>query len=303
MKRLVLLALLACGEPPTFEYTLDEGGAPAPPAAPAAQEPAAPAPEPGPGAADAGGPGDGFEPPLERAVEPPRPGHLRVLVLSGGGYHEFAANLSALLQGLEARASLTLTELVLHPAENAAPTSRRALEEADLAAEYDVILAYTQGELGFTETMKSRLLDFVRGGGGLVALHSAADSHPGWAGWDDLLRGRFESHPPYGDVLVQVCDLAHPVVAGLPAEWALRDEFYHLKDCAWDDKRVIMVGTSPAGGELRPVTWVRDHGAGRVVYTILGHGLDTHRDARYQQLVAQALAWAAGADAGAAGPR
>ena len=145
----------------------------------------------------------------------------------------------------------------------------------------------------------------MRGGGGLVAVHCAADSFPGWAGWDDLLRGRFESHPPFGDIKVSVvADVAgHPVIADLPRDWILKDEFYHLKDCAPDDKTVLMSGVSPAGGPVRPVTWVRDYGKGRVVYTILGHGPETHGDARYQQLVTQALWWAAGRSGAPAAPR
>ncbi len=288
---LLLVLLAACSEPEgdaPFQYAL-HGPVPEAPAEP----PAAPAAD-GAATDDGPPPGADFVPPLERAVEPPRAGHLRVLVLSGGGYHDFAANLTRLLPAVAARQSMTLTELALNPADGAAPTSRRYLEEADLPAEFDVILAYTQGDLALPEPVRARLLAFVHGGGGLVGLHCAADSHPGWAGWDDLLRGRFERHPPYGEVVVNVCDTAHPVVAGLPQEWSLRDEFYHLKDCAWDDKRVIMAGTSPEGGELRPVTWTREHGAGRVVYTILGHDLGAHGDARYQQLVAQALAWAGG---------
>ena len=285
MTRLALLLVLlaACGEPdvPHFEYRLLDD-------APSAGDTSATEP-----AAVGAAPNAAFEPPLERAIEAPRPGHLRVLVLAGGGYHDFAANLSRLLPAVAARQSMSLTELALNPADGAAPTSRRYLDEADLPAEFDVILAYTQGDLALADAVRARLLAFVHGGGGLVALHCAADSHPGWAGWDDLLRGRFERHPPYGDVVVKVCDVTHPVVAGLAAEWTLRDEFYHLQDCAWDDKRVIMVGTSPEGGELRPVTWTRDYGAGRVVYTILGHDQGAHDDARYQQLVAQALAWAA----------
>jgi uncharacterized protein len=215
-------------------------------------------------------------------------------VLSGGGYHDFALNLSKLLPAVAARTPMTLTELTLDPTEPASKTSRRALEDADLAAEYDAILDYTQGDLPLPDSVKDKLLAFVRGGGGLVGLHCAADSFPGWAGWDDLLRGRFERHPPFGDIVVAVCDKSHPVVAGLPPEWILKDEFYHLKNCDWNDKTVIMAGTSPEGGDPRPVTWVREYGAGRVVYTILGHGGETHSDARYQQLVAQALQWAAG---------
>jgi type 1 glutamine amidotransferase len=260
--------------------------APVAPAAPAAQPPAvAPVAE--------APPADDGPPPLDRAVEPRRSGQLRVLVLSGGGYHEFAGNLSRLLPAVAARVPMTLTELTIDPTAPASATSLRALQDADLPAECDVILDYTQGDLPLSDAVKDKLLAFVRGGGGLVGLHCAADSYPGWAGWDDLLRGRFERHPPFGDIVVAVSDRNHVVVAGLPPEWILKDEFYHLKNCAWDDKTVIMTGTSPEGGELRPVTWVREYGAGRVVYTILGHGRETHDDPRYQQLVAQALCWAA----------
>jgi Trehalose utilisation len=293
---LVLATLAGCGES-QFEYDLGPSdGKPAPQAQPApASQPAPAAAAPGQPEAD-GSAGDDEGPPDEHATEPRSEDHLRVLVLSGGGFHDFAGNLNKLLPGVAAREPCTFTELALHPSDGASPTSRRILESADLPAEFDAILCYTQGDLSLTDAMKDKLLAFVRGGGGLVGLHCAADSHPGWAGWDDLLRGRFERHPAFGDIKVSVnADVSgHPVIAGLPAEWLLKDEFYHLMNCAADDKTVLMSGVSPEGGAPRPVTWVRDYGKGRVVYTILGHGPETHGDPRYQQLVAQALKWAAG---------
>jgi type 1 glutamine amidotransferase len=53
---------------------------------------------------------------------------------------------------------------------------------------------------------------------------------------------------------------------------------------------VLIDGKSPAGdGITRPVAWVRDFGEGRVFYTILGHGPQTHADPRFQQMIARAL--------------
>ena len=293
---LLLAVLPACENPPITVRDSPQVAEPAPPEPPAPPPPVVAAPEAPPlppvVAASEAPPADEGPPPLERAGEPRDAARLRVLVLSGGGYHDFTSNLSKLLPAVAALAPMTLTELVINPAEPASATSLRALDEADLPAEFDSILVYTQGDLPLSDAIKDKLLGFVRGGGGLVGLHCAADSFPGWAGWDDLLRGRFEHHPAFGDIVVAVCAKDHPVVAGLPPEWILKDEFYHLKDCSWDDKQVIMAGTSPEGGDPRPVTWTRDYGAGRVVYTILGHGVETHADARFQQLVAQALSWA-----------
>ena len=226
-------------------------------------------------------------------------GPLRVLVLSGGGFHDFDANLRELIAGLPVPPDTHWSFLPLGDggSDGVSKALRlRQLEALELPGEHDVILAYTQGELGLSPTAKDKLLAFVRGGGGFVGLHCAADSHPGWDEYTTMLGGRFDSHPPFGDVSVQLTSDAHdhPVTAGLPDRWTLRDEFYHLKDLELGDATLLMTGISPQGGERRPVTWAKPYGHGRVVYTILGHGPDTMSDARYRQLVAQALLWAAG---------
>ena len=235
---------------------------------------------------------DGFT----RTVEPERAGHLRVWVLSGGGWHDFAKNLHALLPTVAQIQSMTFTELPLGPEDLARPTSLRMLEAGDLSAECDVLLVYTQGDLALPDGLFEKLVGFVRGGGGLVALHCALDSFPEEAHaatWQALVGGRFERHPPYGEVLVQVVLPGHPIVARLPSPWLLKDEFYHLKDVT-ADRLELVTGVSPEGGAVRPVAWTREEGRGRVAATILGHGVDTHGDPDYQRLVAQMLAWAAG---------
>lgn len=229
------------------------------------------------------------------ADEPAPPDALRVLVLTGGGYHDFAGNTAALQQGLrQARpAGWAFTTLALGPEDAGAAEARGRLAALDLPATTDVVLAYTQGELGLSPAAREHLLAFVRGGGGFVGLHCAADSHPGWAEYDRMLGGRFEHHPPFGPIEVRVDAPEHPVTRGLPVDWSLPDEFYHLK-LVDDGRQVLMSGVSPEGGDRRPVTWVRTWGKGRVAYTILGHGRETHADPRFQSLVAQALEWAAG---------
>ena len=227
-------------------------------------------------------------------------GPLRVLVLSGGGFHDFAGNLKTLVEHMPVPADTHWTFLPLgdDSSDGVSKALRlRQLEALELPGEHDVILAYTQGELGLSPTAKDKLLAFVRGGGGFVGLHCAADSHPGWDAYVEMLGGRFESHPPYGEVTVRLTPSAatHPVTRGLPDRWVLQDEFYHLQDLHLDDATLLMTGISGAGGEeKRPVTWAKPYGEGRVVYTILGHGPDAERDARVQQLVAQALLWAGG---------
>ncbi len=239
------------------------------------------------------------QPPL---AVPHAPAALRVLVLSGGGYHAFGANLDTLLAALQARGQFRFTRLRLGPD---APGAAFGASESDkiaravfgsdaLGRDFDVVLAYTQGELNLTGDEKARLLRFVRDGGGFVGLHCAVDSHPGWDDYIAMCAGHFASHPPFGPIHVRIDEPGHPVTAGLPAEWDLTDEFYHLENWEQGEQTVLMSGVSPAGGERRPVSWCRPFDKGRVAVTILGHGPEVHGDSRYQQFVAQALLWAGG---------
>lgn len=267
-----LLLLAACGAP----------SAPGSPVAGSA-----------PPGAGARGPGDSTRGAEDAHVA--TPARLRVLVLSGGSYHDFASDVELLVDGVRLARGVDWTFLPLGDVDEVgvpAELRRRRLETMDLPGSVDVVLAYTQGDLGLSALARERLLAFVRDGGGFVGLHCAADSHPGWDEYTAMLGGRFASHPPYGRILVRVDAPAHPVTAGLPYELSLEDEFYHLEHLDLDEAAVLMTGISPAGGARRPVTWVKPWGAGRVVYTILGHDAATHGNPRYRQLVGQALEWA-----------
>jgi hypothetical protein len=222
---------------------------------------------------------------------------LRVLVLTGGEYHDFDRNTTALVNGISERSGSRFTFDAVHLGN--ADRSAIDLSESGVFDRYDAILAYYQGEFEeFTADVKRRFLRYMEKGGGLVAIHSAADSFPGWDEYDNMLGGRFESHPPFSDITVNVDVTLHEITRDLPTEWTLQDEFYHLKNCAEDDKLILMTGRSPGddeGASPRPVAWERNYGAGRVFYTILGHGIETHSDERFHQLIANALKWSANA--------
>lgn len=230
---------------------------------------------------------------------------IAVLVLTGGGYHDFSRNTAALLHGLERNDGRSfIVDLVsLNNAEVDADRYRRRIDlsEPDVFDRYDVILAYCQGEFdAFRDDVKERFLQFITAGGGYVAIHSAGDSHPGWKEYDAMLGGRFESHPPFSTITVQVDVVDHPVTRGLPEMWTLDDEFYHMKGVDEGNMLVLMRGRSPGDDDdapLRPVSWVKPYGDGRVFYTILGHGIEAHTDSRMHQLIHNAIVWVADGDA------
>jgi hypothetical protein len=129
--------------------------------------------------------------PLERARYP-----IRVLVITGGNFHDFTGNTALLLAGAEQFAPLHWTRMNLSAGAPTGDVGPAELDDPALATKCEVILAYTQGELGLTASQKTGMLAFVANGGGFVGLHCAADSHSGWAAYVAMLGGAFQTHPP-----------------------------------------------------------------------------------------------------------
>ncbi|MHB8974135.1 MAG: ThuA domain-containing protein [Pirellulaceae bacterium] len=65
------------------------------------------------------------------------------------------------------------------------------------------------------------LLDFVRGGKGLVAMHGAPTLLNNSAEFTKMIGGAFDYHPPSQQVTVRVVEADHP----LAAAWRTREPF------------------------------------------------------------------------------
>lgn len=231
---------------------------------------------------------------------------VRALCLMGGEFHQYEKNMSSLVKQLERSIDLR-AELVRidHPPEGKPqaekallPSRPEVLADPDLRKKYDVIIAYHQESyVELKDNERDGLLDFVRRGGGWVGMHSASDTMKSCDEYIRMVGGRFESHPPFGDVSVRRVAGSHPVLSGID-DFALKDEFYHLNSCPLEDKDILLVGDSPKDHVTRPVAWTRRYGRGKVFYTILGHGPETFENPTFVKLLTQAVEWAAEPDPG-----
>jgi type 1 glutamine amidotransferase len=120
------------------------------------------------------------------------------------------------------------------------------------------------------------LVDFVTGGGGLVAIEDAnhsydtATANPSTA-YVSLIGGDFNGHSGYGAGTCAPMG-TNPAAAMLPATFAIVDEVYYYNKVSPDIQ--VVLNCYNTGATPRPVSWVRTQGAGRVFYTGLGH--DNH---------------------------
>ncbi len=229
-----------------------------------------------------------------------RPG--RIVVLAGGSphAHDFAEVGRALAAVLGDRAAL-----VGSPDEAAELLDGSRLDGVAAALVVDGLWwrmlgdAYDrwrpQHAYSPSPSVRSVLEEFVSGGGGLVALHTAVICFDDWPGWGSMLGGAWRwgasSHPPLGPVEARVV-ASHPVVDGLGPELRLVDEVYGGLDVS-PSVEVLAVARRAPGDDDQPVVWTHRHGEGRVVFSGFGHDAASILDPANARLITQAVAWAA----------
>ena len=218
------------------------------------------------------------------------------LVLSGGPpNHDLAGTSAQLVEilagvGIEASvrediedalAELDAIDLVVF---NLLRWRMRQDRYAELAPTYAISL---------TESARTSIEGFVRGGGSLLAMHGAAICFDDWPGWGELIGARWDwdrsMHPPLGPVVVDVARSGHPIVAGLPERFTVEDEIYSYLDYAGDLEPLMSAEHS---GQRHPLLWAREVDGGRVVYDLLGHHVVSYEPPTHRQIVARAALWA-----------
>jgi uncharacterized protein len=187
---------------------------------------------------------------------------------------------------------------------------------ADTLAPYDlVIVSYYDGrkpELRWGERAETALLNFVRGGKGVVIFHFATAAFDGWTEYEELCAGNWRPnnghHSARHDFTVTVKDSAHPITRGFNGVFLqANDELYanlrwqpsgsyHVLATAWDDHSLYKAGEKqpiPGAGIDQPMLWTANYGSGRVFVTALGHDADAMRLPGFVATLTRGAEWAA----------
>ncbi|MFT4053450.1 MAG: ThuA domain-containing protein [Novosphingobium sp.] len=148
-----------------------------------------------------------------------------------------------------------------------------------------------------TGKRRDALQAFVRQGGGILAIHGAADSHYGWPWYGAMIGARFARHPagtPEGQLTR--ANGKHLALKGMPRRFRHVDEWYWFADMASDVRPLVTLSARSIGEEgsdLHPVSWAREFEGGRVFYTSLGHTEAAWSDPVVLAHVRGGLLWAA----------
>lgn len=146
-----------------------------------------------------------------------------------------------------------------------------------------------------TGSRREALQAFVRGGGGIVGIHAATDSHYGWPWYGRMMGGRFASHPPGTPVgVLKVADPNHRSTQGLPTTMHRADEWYYFDDYNPEMKLLVSLDPQSIGQSdvnPNPVSWAHQFEQARVFYTAMGHTSESYSDPYFLRHVGQGLDW------------
>lgn len=167
---------------------------------------------------------------------------------------------------------------------------------AGLAA---VVFLNTSGEL-LDPGQRRAFEGYVRGGGGFVGVHAAADTGYDWPFYGRLVGAYFSDHPPQVQrATLVVEDRDHPATAHLGPTWVRDDEWYNFRSTVRGTARVLlrMDVSSYHGSTMgvdHPHAWCAEVAGGRSFYTAGGHLAAAYDEPAFRAHLAGGLIWASG---------
>jgi hypothetical protein len=131
------------------------------------------------------------------------------------------------------------------------------------------------------------LMDFVKGGKGIVGVHAATDNFNQWPEAREMMGGKFTGHPwgSRGTWAIKLDEPDHPLMKAFKGKgFKINDEIYRTDAPLYSrDKQLVLMSLDMSDETTRKVkgfkptdadtgiSWVKRLGRGRIFYCSLGH--------------------------------
>lgn len=252
-------------------------------------------------------------PGLVFAAAAPKP--LKILLITGGCCHDYAAQKDLLKQSLEKNANVVVDQM--HTADKTTRPSLPAHTNPDYAKGYDLVIHdECAADIADAEMVKNVLAPHLAGIPG-VNLHCAMHSYrvakdfarplaPGSAGtpWFDYLGLQSSGHGPQEPISITFAS-GSPITKGLENWVTMKEELYNNVQAPKNfaghrslatGKQTVKSKDGKTSDKESVVVWTNTYGPKqtRVFSTTIGHNNATVSDPRYVELVTRGVLWAAG---------
>jgi uncharacterized protein len=226
------------------------------------------------------------------AEAPKKP--IRALIVTGVDYegHHWKETAPALQKVLEQDRRIE-ARIVADPEFLATP----------VVGDYDVIVLHfchnslpdDRRHFAREKAIRGNLVEFVKQGKGLVAIHLACAAFPDWPEYVKLVGkvwDRKTFHDPRGPFQVHVVDHGHSITRDMK-DFQADDELYV---CLTGNRPVRVLATAHAKttDKDHPMAFVFDYGKGRVFHTPMGHDVRAIEMPGTAELLRRGCLWAAG---------
>jgi type 1 glutamine amidotransferase len=151
-------------------------------------------------------------------------------------------------------------------------------------------------KIWMTREQEEAVVNFVKRGRGLLALHNATALYPDGGPYLRLVGGRYTTHGPLERFRISVLDRLHPITRDVH-DFEVADE-QHLP--IPDRPRVhLLLESRSAEGAVGAAGWAHEFERGRVCYLANGHTREALNHPEFQKLLRNAANWCLGGDGGA----
>ena len=158
------------------------------------------------------------------------------------------------------------------------------------------------------QRLKKSLMGHIKSGKGFVGIHSATDTFYKWKEYGDMIGGYFNGHPwnagTQVSIKVEDGQEHHACCAHLEGKnLNFKEEIYQFKAPYDPNKLHILLRLDPEQTDISRgkradkdygVSWVKNHGQGRVFYCSLGHNHHIYWNAKVLQHYLKGIQWALG---------
>ncbi|HCO96708.1 MAG TPA: hypothetical protein DIU00_22680 [Phycisphaerales bacterium] len=162
---------------------------------------------------------------------------------------------------------------------------------AEKLRQFDVVCLNNTTHLKFdpkkTPERCKALMDFIKGGKGIVGIHAGTDNFYDWPEAMEMMGGKFTGHPwgGGGTWAIKIDEPDHPLTAAFKGKgFKINDEIYRTDPPLYSrsKQRVLMSldmsdpttknakGVKPSDADTG-ITWIKTWGKGRMFYCSLGH--------------------------------
>ncbi|UCD28520.1 MAG: ThuA domain-containing protein [Planctomycetota bacterium] len=213
--------------------------------------------------------------------------NIEAVLWIGGFAHDFEAGAAIIIDDILSKVTPSEVEIVRDG----------SFLDSPKAEKLDVIVmhhCFKSAEGVINKRQKQKLLDLIRGGVGVVAIHASYYTFPEWHGVRELYGAKFIKHGAI-DLMINVrtVDKSHPIMEDLDESFVVKSELYESTPLAKDCHLLAMASEKGKAIE-HPSVWTRMYGKGRVVTILPAHWPESFRVESFQKLIANGVLWAAG---------